>query len=47
VARKVWESTGRSLIDTGVAKAEDIAGATRGFISKISPWRKAQVTSDE
>jgi hypothetical protein len=47
VARKLWESTGRSLIDTGVAKAEDIAGATRGFISKISPWRKAEVTSEE
>jgi uncharacterized protein DUF697 len=42
VARKVWESTGRSLIDSGVAKAEDIAGATRGFISKISPCRKAE-----
>jgi hypothetical protein len=47
VARKVWESTGRALIDSGVSKAEDIAGATRGFISKISPWRKAQVTNDE
>jgi Domain of unknown function (DUF697) len=47
VARKVWEGTGRALIDSGASKAEDIAGATRGLINKISPWRKAEVTSEE
>jgi len=39
VVRKIWESTGRALIDSGVSKAEDIAGATRDFIGRISPWR--------
>lgn len=39
VVRKIWESTGRALIDGGVAKAEDIATATRGLIGRISPWR--------
>jgi hypothetical protein len=39
VVRKIWESTGRALIDSGVSKAEDIAGATRGFFGRISPWR--------
>ena len=38
VVRKIWESTGRALIDGGVSKAEDIAGATRDFIGRISPW---------
>src|SRR5438105_10299080 len=31
VVRKIWESTGRALIDSGVSKAEDIAAATRGL----------------
>lgn len=39
VVRKVWESTGRALIDGGMAKAEDIASATRGWVDKISQWR--------
>jgi Domain of unknown function (DUF697) len=39
VAKKVWESTGRALIDSGVSKAEDIAGATRDLFGRISPWR--------
>ena len=39
VVRKIWESTGRALIDGGVSKAEDIAGATRSFFGRISPWR--------
>jgi len=43
VVRKIWESTGRALIDSGVSKAEDIASATRGLIGKISQWR----TKDE
>jgi hypothetical protein len=43
VVRKIWESTGRALIDSGVSKAEDIASATRGLFGKISAWR----TKDE
>ena len=39
VVKKIWGSTGRALIDTGVSKAEDIAGATRDLFGKISPWR--------
>ncbi len=39
VVRKIWESTGRALIESGVSKAEDIAAATRGLFGKISPWR--------
>ena len=39
VARKLWESTGRALIDSSVSKAEDIAGATRDLFGRISPWR--------
>ncbi len=39
VVKKIWTSTGRALIDSGVSKAEDIAGATRDLFSKISPWR--------
>ena len=39
VVRKVWENTAGGLIESGVSKAEDIAGATRDFIGKISPWR--------
>ncbi len=39
IVRKIWESTGRALIDSGVSKAEDIAGATRDLFGRISPWR--------
>ena len=39
VVRKIWESTGRALIDGGVSRAEDIAGATRNLFGRISPWR--------
>jgi hypothetical protein len=39
VVRKIWESTGRALIDSGVSKAEDIAGATRTLFGRMSPWR--------
>lgn len=39
VVRKIWTSTGRALIDGGVSKAEDIAGATRDLFDRISPWR--------
>jgi len=51
VVRKIWESTGRALIDSGVSKAEDIAAATRDLIGKISHWRVKEeasvVTSDD
>jgi hypothetical protein len=51
VVRKIWESTGRALIDSGVSKAEDIAAATRDLIGKISHWRAREeasvVTSDD
>ena len=39
VVRKIWESTGRALIDGGVSKAEDIAAATRDLIGRVSHWR--------
>src|SRR2546430_11685963 len=39
VVKKIWASTGRALIDRGVSKAEDIAGATRDLFGRISPWR--------
>ena len=45
VVRKIWESTGRALIDGGVSKAEDIAAATRDLFGRISQWRtKEEVT---
>jgi len=51
VVRKIWESTGRALMDSGVSKAEDIAAATRDLIGKISHWRAREeasvVTSDD
>jgi hypothetical protein len=39
IGKKLWDSTGGSLIDSGVSKAEGIAGATRDLFGKISPWR--------
>lgn len=39
VVKKIWASTGRALIDSGVSKAEDIAGATRDLFGRMSPWR--------
>jgi hypothetical protein len=39
VVKKIWASTGRALIDSGVSKAEDFAGATRDLFGRISPWR--------
>jgi len=45
VVRKIWESTGRALIDSGVSKAEDIAAATRDLIGKISHWRAREEAS--
>jgi Domain of unknown function (DUF697) len=45
VAKKIWASTGRALIDSGVSKAEDIAGATRDLFGRISPWRMKEEDS--
>jgi hypothetical protein len=45
VVRKIWESTGRALIDSGVSKAEDIAAVTRGLIGRISHWRAKEGSS--
>ncbi len=51
VVRKIWEATGRALIDSGVSKAEDIAAATRDLIGRVSHWRikeeASAVTSDD
>jgi hypothetical protein len=47
VVRKIWESTGRALIDSGVSKAEDIAAATRDLFGRISPWRVKTEVSDQ
>ena len=50
VVRKIWESTGRALIDSGVSKAEDIATATRDLFGRLSHRRTKEeekaVTSD-
>jgi len=47
VVRKIWESTGRALIDSGVSKAEDIAAATRDLIGRVSSWRTRTEVSDQ
>jgi Domain of unknown function (DUF697) len=48
VVRKIWEATGRALIDGGVSKAEDIAAATRDLIGRVSAWRmKEEVASED
>jgi hypothetical protein len=47
VVRKIWEATGRALIDGGVSKAEDIAAATRGLFGKISQWRGREEVAPE
>jgi hypothetical protein len=46
VVRKIWEATGRALIDGGVSKAEDIATATRDLFGRISSWRGKEEVSD-
>jgi Domain of unknown function (DUF697) len=45
VASKVWESTGRVFIDNGVAKAEDVANAARGWLGRFAPRRVKQSDS--
>jgi hypothetical protein len=43
VVRKIWEATGRALIDSGVSKAEDIATATRDLFGRISHRRSTKI----
>jgi hypothetical protein len=45
IGKKLWDSTGGSLIDSSVSKAEGIAGATRDLFGKISPWRMKEEDS--
>ena len=45
IGKKLWDSTGGSLIDSGVSKAEGIAGATRDLFGRISPWRTKEEES--
>ncbi len=47
VASKIWESTGRVFIESGVAKAEDVANAARGWFGRISPRRLRQSETAE
>ena len=39
VVKKIWEATGRSLVEGGVAKAEDVAGTAREWFGRISHRR--------
>lgn len=45
IGKKLWDSTGGSLIDSGVSKAEGLAGATRDLFGRISPWRMKEEES--
>ena len=42
VSRKVWDSTGGALVESGMARAEDVADAARGWIGRISSWRSKE-----
>jgi len=46
VASKIWETTGRAFIESGVAKAEDVANVARGWVDRISHWRVKQAVLD-
>jgi hypothetical protein len=39
VSRKLWESTGGALVESGLAKAEDVRDVARGWFGKLSSWR--------
>jgi len=43
VVKKVWEATGRSFVDGGLAKAEDVADAAREWFGRISHWRAKEL----
>jgi hypothetical protein len=47
VATKVWEATGRVFIESGVAKAEDVAHVARGWFERISPRRLKESAAAE
>lgn len=47
VVSKVWESTGRVFIESGVAKAEDVASAARDWFGRFSPRRTKQSATAE
>lgn len=36
VSRKIWESTGGAIVESGMAKAEDVRDAARGWFGRIS-----------
>lgn len=42
VSRKIWESTGGALVQGGIAKAEDVREAARGWFDRISSWRATE-----
>jgi hypothetical protein len=42
VSRKIWESTGGALVEGGLAKAEDVRDAARGWFDRISSWRSRE-----
>lgn len=42
VSRKIWESTGGALVEGGLAKAEDVRDAARGWFDRISHWRSKE-----
>ena len=39
VSRKIWESTGGAIVEGGLARAEDVRDAARGWFDRISHWR--------
>ena len=39
VSRKIWESTGGAIVESGLARAEDVRDAARGWFDRISHWR--------
>lgn len=42
VSRKIWESTGGAIVEGGLAKAEDVRDAARGWFDCISNWRSRE-----
>jgi hypothetical protein len=42
ISRKIWESTGGALVEGGLAKAEDVRDAARGWFDRVSHWRSRE-----
>src|SRR3954447_434908 len=42
VSRKIWESTGGAVVESGLARAEDVRDAARGWFDRISSWRSRE-----